>query len=288
MTQDRYIPGVPCWVDSSQPDPRAAAEFYRGLFGWDLEDQMPPESGAHYFAARIRGEDVAAISSVPQGAPPTATWNTYVWVDSADTTSDQVRAAGGTVLSEPFDVFDAGRMAVFRDPEGATFSVWQPNRHRGATIVNEHGAVNFNNLHSRDVESAEAFYNAVFGWTTLELGVGFTAWALPGYGDFLETLKPGNRERQAAAGAPAGFEDVVATLSPLGDDQPDTPAHWSVTFGIDDADTAAERTTALGGTVLAGPFDAPWVRTAMIADPQGATFTASQFVPEQQATAPAT
>ena len=285
MTQDRYIPGVPCWVDSSQPDPQAAAEFYRGLFGWDLEDQMPPEAGSHYFAARIRGQDAAAISSVPEGAPSMATWNTYVWVDSADDAAAKVREAGGTVLSEPFDVFDAGRMAVFSDPEGAVFSVWQPNRHRGATVVNEHGAVNFNNLNTRDAEQAKAFYGAVFGWTTLDVGAGFTAWTLPGYGDFLETINPGTRERNAALAAPTGFEDVVAALVVLGDDQPDTPAHWSVTFGVDDADAAAERTTALGGTVLAGPFDAPWVRMAVIADPAGATFTASQFVPEGQAAA---
>src|ERR671916_5979 len=228
MTQDRYIPGVPCWVDTNQPDPEAAADFYRGLFGWELEDQMPPGSGAHYFAARIRGQDVAAISSVPEGAPSAAMWNTYVWVDSADATAETVREAGGTVMSEPFDVFDAGRMAVCGDPEGAVFSLWQPNRHRGATVVNEPGAVNFNDLHTR--------------------------------------------ERNAALSAPAGFEDVVASLILLGDDEPDTPAHWGVTFGVDDADAAAQRTRELGGTVVAGPFDAPWVRMAVIADPQGATF----------------
>lgn len=203
-------------------------------------------------------------------------------MERADSTAEKVREAGGVVLSDPLDVFDAGRMAVCSDPEGAVFSLWQPNRHRGATVVNEHGAVNFNDLHSRDPERAQAFYGAIFGWTTLEMDGGFTAWTLPGYGDFLEEISPGTRERQAALGAPAGFEDVVASLIVLGDDQPDTPAHWGVTFGVDDADAAAERTAALGGTVVAGPFDAPWVRMAVIADPQGATFVASQFVPEQE------
>ncbi len=281
MTQDRYIPGVPCWVDTNQPDPQAAAEFYRGLFGWELEDQMPPETGAHYFAARIRGHDVAAVSSVPEGAPPIATWNTYIWVEGVDATAETVREAGGAILSEPFDVFDAGRMAVCSDPEGAVFRLWQPNRHRGATLVNEHGTVNFNNLHTRDPERAKAFYSAIFGWTTLEMDGGFTAWTLPGYGDFLEAINPGTRERNAALGAPPGFADVVASLNVLGDDQPDTPAHWGVTFGVENADAAAERTDVLGGTVVAAPFDAPWVRMAVIADPHGAIFVASQFVPEQ-------
>jgi uncharacterized protein len=214
-------------------------------------------------------------------------WNTYVWVADADASAEKVRAAGGTVLSEPFDVFEAGRMAVCRDPEGATFSVWQPNRHRGATAVNEPGAVNFNDLRTRDLEQARTFYGAVFGWTVLDVEGGFTAWALPGYGDFLETINPGTRQRNASLGAPAGFEDVVASLTALGEDQPDTPAHWSVTFGIKDADEAAARTTALGGTVVAGPFDAPWTRTVVITDPQGATFVANQFVPPEQNTAAA-
>ena len=56
-------------------------------------------------------------------------WNTYIWVDDADETADKVRAAGGTVLIEPFDVMDAGRMAVFADPEGAVFCVWQAKEH---------------------------------------------------------------------------------------------------------------------------------------------------------------
>ena len=124
--QDRYIPGVPCWVDTTQPDPEAAAAFYGGLFGWEFEDVMPPGSPGKYLIARLRGGDVAGVGSQPEGAPPSAAWNTYVWVENADETAAKVRAAGGTVLAEPFDVGDAGRMAVFADPEGAAFCVWQP------------------------------------------------------------------------------------------------------------------------------------------------------------------
>ena len=128
---DRYIPGVPCWVDISQSDPEAAAAFYGELFGWELEDVMPPSSGAKYLIARIRSGDVAAVGSIPEAAPAIATWNTYVWVQSADETAAKVRDAGGRVLMEPFDVMQAGRMAVFADPEGAVFSVWQAQQ-RGA------------------------------------------------------------------------------------------------------------------------------------------------------------
>ncbi len=156
--RDGYIPGVPCWIDTSQPDPEAAAGFYSGLFGWEFEDVMPPESAGRYFIGRVRGGDVAAVGSIPEGAPPMATWNTYVWVDSADEATSKVRDAGGAVMMEPFDVMDAGRMAVLTDPEGAAFCVWQANRHKGAQVVNEHGTLNFNGLNTRDVEGAKAFY----------------------------------------------------------------------------------------------------------------------------------
>src|SRR6266498_253271 len=113
--RDGYIPGVPCWIDTSQPDPEAAVAFYGGLFGWEFEDVMPPDSAGKYFIGRIRGGDVAAVGSIPEGAPQMATWNTYVWVGSADGTAAKVLDAGGTVVMDPFDVMDAGRMAVFAD-----------------------------------------------------------------------------------------------------------------------------------------------------------------------------
>ena len=228
--RDGYIPGVPCWVDTSQPDPEAAVEFYRGLFGWEFDDVMPPGSEAKYFMARIRGGDVAAVGSIPEGAPPMATWNTYVWVEDADETASKVRDAGGTTLMEPFDVMDSGRMAVFADPEGAAFSVWQAKEQKGAQVVNEAGALNFNGLGTRDVEGAKAFYGAVFGWQTMSVGGGAQMWTLPGYGDHLEERTPGLREQMAEMGGPSGFEDVVASINPIADDQPDIPANWSVTF----------------------------------------------------------
>src|SRR4051812_14395799 len=144
--RDGYIPGVPCWVDTTQPDPEAAAAFYGELFGWELEDVMPPDAPVRYFMARLRGGDVGAVGSQPEGAPPAAAWNTYVWVEDADATAGKVRDAGGTVIRGPIDVGESGRMAVVADPAGAAFAVWQPKTHRGAAIVNEHGSVNFNIL----------------------------------------------------------------------------------------------------------------------------------------------
>jgi uncharacterized protein len=271
---DRYIPGVPCWIDTTQPDPDTGAAFYAELFGWELEDRMPPGSPGKYYVARIGGGDVGAVSSPPEAAPEAAVWNTYVWVEDADATADKVRAAGGTVLTEPFDVPGAGRMATFADPEGAAFCVWQAKEHRGAAVVNEHGSLNFNNLSTRDLEGAQAFYGAVFGWEVIH----DFFWALPGYGDFLEQRTPGMRMGMAEMGAPVRFEDVVASVSLA----PDVEPHWGVTFAVDDADAVAARAAELGGTVVVPPFDAPWVRMTIVTDPQGATFTASKFVPENK------
>ncbi len=279
--RDGYIPGIPCWVDTSQPDPDAALDFYTGLFGWQFESMLPSDSPGKYFVARLRGGDVAAVGSVPEDLPPMAMWNTYVWVASADDIAAKVRDAGGSVVMEPFDIMDFGRMAVFTDPEGAVFCGWQANAHRGARIVNEHGSVNFNGLHTRDVDGARAFYGSVFGWTTLALDAG-EMWTQPGYGDHLERDNPGLRKQIAEMGGPEGFEDVVASINPIPADQPDTPPHWSVTFAVDDADATASKATELGGNVIVPPFDAPWSRLTVISDPQGATFIASMFVPENK------
>jgi predicted enzyme related to lactoylglutathione lyase len=299
--RDGYIPGVPCWVDASEPDPDAAVDFYSGLFGWEFEDVMPPDSEGKYFIARLRrvrpsslfgegaprdiegpGGDVAAVGSIPEAAPPMAMWNTYFWVDSADETAARVRDAGGGVVMEPFEVMDACRMAVFTDPEGAAFCVWEAKQHKGAQIVNDPGSLNFNGINTRNVAGARSFYGSVFGWQTLTLDGGAEMWTLPGYGDHLERNNPGLRKQVAEMGGPAGFEDVVATINPIADDQPDTPAHWSVTFAVDDADATAAKATELGGKVIVPPFDAPWVRMTIIGDPQGATFIASKFVPENK------
>ncbi len=282
--RDRYPHGVPCWIDTAQPDPQAAARFYGDLFGWTLTDQMPPDSPGRYFMAQLRGFDVAAIGSQPPGSPPTPIWNTYVAVGSADDAAARVRDAGGRVLAEPFDVFDSGRMAMCADPSGAMFNVWQANRHIGAQVVNEPGTWNFSTLNTRDQEGSKAFYGAVFGWeaATFDLGAGdVTMWRMPGYGDYLVTLNPDLLRMQESSGAPPGFEDAIGWMALMTNDQfpQDTPPHWSTTFAVADADTVAGRAAELGGRVLEPPFDAPFVRSAVLSDPQGAVFTVSKFVP---------
>ena len=121
----------------------------------------------------------------------------------------------------------------------------------------------------------------MFGWELLELPSG-TMWTLPGYGDHLEANSPGIRDQMAQMGAPEGFIDVVARVDPIAADDSGTPAHWSVTFGVDDVNATAAKARELGGDVVTGPVDVPWSRMAVIDDPQGASFVASQFVPENR------
>ena len=148
--------------------------------------------------------------------------------------------------------------------------------------MNEHGGVNFNDLYTRDPARAAEFYGAVFGWELIELGPGMFMWGMPAYGDFLEELNPGMRAGMAEMGAPVGFENVVASVVTIDSADTDTAAHWGITFGVDDADAAAAAAARLGGKVLSEPVDLPWVRSTTLEDPQGATFVASQFKPENQ------
>lgn len=268
--QGRFVPGVPSWVDLTTPEPQAAQDFYGALFGWSFSDSGPAPGGGRYLVAGLEG---GAVGALEQGRP--ARWNTYVLVDSVDDTAERVRAAGGRVLGQPADV-EQGRVLAFTDPEGAELRVWEPRGRRGADVVNAHGSVNFNDLHTRDVAAAAEFYGAVFGWRIFEMGGDMKMWALGAYGDHLESRSPGLRESYASMGGPVGFEDVVASVTPIEGD--DASARWEVTFSVDDADDCAARAADLGGRVVTGPFDAPWVRTALLQDPQGVPFVISQFV----------
>jgi len=270
--RDGFPPGVPCWIDTQQPDREAALRFYSGLFGWSFQDHVPAGSRS-YDIATLRGRDVAAIGSGP--GSDSATWTTYIGVESADDAVRSAEQAGGAVVAPPFNAGYAGRLAMLTDPTGAAFSVWQPKRRKGAALVNEPGTWNWSLLHTPDPERATAFYGAVFGWETdLDGDDGPKLVRRPGYADFLERFDPDLRRRHAEHGAPPGFSDAVAWIVP-----DDGAAHWAVTFSVADADAVAAAAGRHGGAVIGAPFDTEWTREAVIADPGGATFTASAFRP---------
>ena len=265
-----YPEGVPSWVDTEQHDPQAAQEFYEGLFGWGFTTVSPPGAPAYAIAA-LDGRDVAGIGQA-QDAPPE--WNTYIAVDDADAAAGRISAAGGTVIDGPGDVGPFGRAVNLRDPAGVAFRLWQAREHPGAQTVNEPGTWNFSDLHT-DRPDSVAFYAGVFDWSVEDLGFA-TMVRRPGYGDHLEaTVDPDIRARQADVAPPSGFEDAIAWVAPL---EPALAPHWHVSFSVADRDAAAARAQRLGAEVL-GTEDTQWTRTALIRDPQGAIFTASQFTP---------
>jgi predicted enzyme related to lactoylglutathione lyase len=265
---DGFQPGVPCWIDTWQPDAPAAVDFYTALFGWEAEDTMPPGTPGHHFMCRLRGRDVAAIASRPGAAPPAGpAWGTYVWVSSAEESAASAKAAGGSVVLEPFDSLDGGRIAVLADPAGAVLGVWQPGAHRGAQLVNEPGAWSMSLLSTRDPEGAKAFYGDLFGWGTESFDLGgaeITMWRLPGF--------VGGEPGQPVP------RDVVAAMAPLESDQNQAQSGWSVDFWVDDVDAAAEKAGQLGGKVVTPPYDIPAaaLRQAQLADPQGASFSVTK------------
>jgi predicted enzyme related to lactoylglutathione lyase len=261
--RDGFAQGVPCWVDTWQPDADAAMNFYTQIFGWETEDTMPEGVDGKHYMCRLRGRDVAAIASRPEGAPDVTAWTTYVWVDDVDSIVAKAKDAGGSVLVAPFDALDGGRIAVIADPAGAAIGAWQPGAHRGAQLVNEPGAYSMSGLMTPDPEGAKRFYPEVFGWEikTFEMGDDeLVMWTVPGF--------VGGEPQQPVP------RDVAATMLPTSNgDAP--PPQWSVDFWIADLDEAAAKIPGLGGRVLAEPYDIPGtgLRQGVFMDPQGATFS---------------
>ena len=245
-----YEPGTPSWADLSTTDLHGALSFYGALFGWEFED-MGEESG-HYQQAYVRGKRVAGIGPTPPGAPPFAAWTTYLSGTDVDAHAAAIGEAGGQVLMGPIDIFEEGRMLVGQDPTGAPFGIWEPGRHHGAQLVNEDAAMTWNELLTRDIDAATAFYGAV-------LGLAFDD--LPDTADgSYKLLKVGER--------------VVGGIWSMTDDVPaDTPPYWLTYFHLDDVDAGFGRVRELGGEVLREPLDSPYGRHAPVRDPQGAVFS---------------
>ena len=246
MKIDAYEHGVPSWVDLGTPDVTRAAEFYGALFGWECPEGSEETGG--YRVCEVGGRPVAGLGPAMNPGPPV--WTTYVDVDDADAIAASVVEHGGQVVVAPMDVMTFGRMAVFTDPVGAFFSVWQAREHPGAMLVNEPGTWVWSELVTTDVERSEEFYGAVFGWGAATQGDGptaYTEWQVGG---------------RSVGGMMRKPEMMPAEV----------PPHWAVYFGVADCDDALARIAELGGSVLMGPMDIEPGRFGVVTDPTGAVF----------------
>jgi predicted enzyme related to lactoylglutathione lyase len=247
----KYAPGTFSWTDLTTTDQDGAKSFYMELFGWEAEDR-PAGEGIVYSMMKLDGEDVAAISPQPEqqreaGAPPM--WNSYITVRSADEALSRAAQLGATVHAPAFDVFDAGRMGVVQDPQGAYFLVWEPKDHIGAALVNAPGALSWNELASPDLDGSAAFYGDLFGWTT-------------------EPLEEAPMPYLIIKNSDGRTNGSMRPTMP-----PDSPPFWLVYFGIDDLDAGLAKIGELGGSTIAEPMDVgPGGRIAVAQDPQRALF----------------
>ncbi|HET7121749.1 MAG TPA: VOC family protein [Solirubrobacterales bacterium] len=245
-----YVPGTPCWVDLATPDVEGAARFYGELFGWEVPERPDSQAMGGYRRAIKDGKDVAGVMPLMQEGQPPA-WSTYVAVDDADAIARAVQESGGTMIAEPMDVASYGRLAIFTDPEGAFFGIWEPGDFAGAELVNEPGAFSWNELETRDPERAKEFYGRVFGW------------------EFDREDAPGGMPYNVARVG----ENRVAGMADISGRMPDEiPAHWMTYFVVESPEGAIEKAEAGGGAVQFGPIDIPVGRFAMVTDPWGAAF----------------
>jgi uncharacterized protein len=236
-----YAPGTFSWAELATSDADAAKSFYSKLFRWAYDDN-PIGDGQVYSMATRDGRQVAALFSSEQ--PPH--WNCYVTVESADDAAARAAEVGGTVLADPFEVLDVGRMAVISDPTGGALCLWEPRTSIGATLVNTPGAMTWNDLVTSDPEGAAKFYGDLFGWTTQEV---------PNAGGY-RVISNGDRSNGGIMPAP----------------DPGTPSNWMPYFGHEDIERLLGDVGGLGGRVLSGPMQMPQGSIGVLADPQGAVF----------------
>ena len=249
QTQLENAPGSFCWIELATTDGPAAKKFYGELFGWEALDQ-PVGPDMVYTMLKLNGKDVGALYQKGEQMQQIPThWASYIAVTSADETAAKAKTLGATVLQEPFDVMEAGRMAVITDPTGGHFCIWQPKVHQGIGVRGETNSLCWNELLTNDPEKAIEFYTGLFGWKT-KTDTGAVA--------YTEII---NGEDHIG-----GIMQIQPQMGPI-------PPHWGIYIAVADCDGTAQKATSLGGKQFVPPTDIPNVgRFAVLSDPQGAAF----------------
>lgn len=248
-----YPDGAPCWADLSTPDLAGAQRFYSGLFGWTFTE--PQAEMGNYSQALKGGKTVVGVAPKMPGQDMPTVWSVYLKGSDADETARRITAGGGNLMFPPMDIPGAGRMLFAFDPTGAAFGVWQPREHTGAQVFGEPGAMCWHEVATRDPERCDGFYQSLFGYEQVQVGDGknfdYTVWKIDG-------------------------QDVGGRMK-MTPEWEGIPPHWMVYFAVEDADASTAKVRELGGQVRHGPFDSPYGRIAVIADPYGAVFSIIQL-----------
>lgn len=253
QSKPTYAPGTPLWIDLGTPDVPGSVRFYTELFGWQAEDMG--EATGHYNMFRQDGKTVAAAMALMTPQQPTA-WSTYIATTSAADTAKKVTDAGGQVLAPPMDVMEEGTMAFFMDPTGAAFGVWQPKNMTGAELVNKPNSLSWNELSTRDMTAAKAFYTKVFPWTAKSN-------PMPDGGEYVEWQIDG----KSVGGGMQMSAQIPAQVPPF----------WLVYFAVANTDNTVKRAQELGAKLMMPAMDIPFGRFAVLTDPQGASFAVIQL-----------
>ncbi|MDT7550089.1 MAG: uncharacterized protein QOE84_2483 [Actinomycetota bacterium] len=238
-----YNPGEPIWIDLGTPDLDASIAFYGSLFGWTAE-KGPAEFGGYTNFSK-NGRKVAGLMPL-MGPEQPPVWTSYICTDDADKTTALVSDNGGTVHAPPMDVATLGRMAVYSDPAGAFFGIWQPGDHIGAETLFEEGTFAWTELSTRDQAKATPFYEALFGWT---------AKSMEGYTEF-----------QLGETSVAGCMDMPEMVPA------EVPSYWMPYFAAADPEAKAGEAAKLGGTILVPLMEFGGGRFSVVQDIHGSTF----------------
>ena len=255
---ESYPPGSFCWSELATTNVEAAKKLYCELFGWSTVDYPIP--GGVYTMFQVDGNDVAAVHAAHPGTPPH--WGVYFSVTSADEAAAKVEPLGGKLVAAPFDVMEAGRMAVIQDPHGAMFSLWQAKGNIGAKHGGPLGQVTWPELQTPDAAGAVLFYGGLFGWKTLPASGVESA-------DYVELIN--------------GDRHFGGILPMRGQHWQGIPPHWVIYISVADCDERAAKAKELGGSICLPPTDIPKVgRFAVMQDAQGAVFCLIQMRAETQ------
>lgn len=232
------------WRENVTTDVAKAAAFYKGLFGWRLEEV--PMGDFMYTLVYAGEKQVAGLMPMPKEAKGVPShWMSYVSVDDVDKTVVAATEAGGKVIMPAQDIPNIGRFALLQDPTGAMFTAWKSKSPEAGDAQPKRHEFCWEQLSSPDVAKATAFYEKVLGWTSKSFGEG----------GGVVTYNAG--------------EAMVASAMPA---PPGVPPHWLTFVFVGKLADANQKVGELGGKVLMAEIPVPGMGAfSVIQDPAGAT-----------------